>query len=100
MGRMSCCGNEPRGLLVLLYAAVLVGDQAPAPDRDRLIGRSAVRFLRIDVDGLDLAAVTPVVAEVEHVLERGARAEAESTKSRASAVDHLRLELADRKSVV
>lgn len=41
----------------------------PAPDRDGAIGKRAVFLSRIDLLGLDLATVAPVVAEGKGVLE-------------------------------
>src|SRR5207253_1962960 len=65
-----------------------------SPDRHRLLGRRAVLLLRIDIGRLDAAAMAPIVAEIEDVLELRATGEVEPVESRHGAVADLRLELA------
>src|ERR1700728_174175 len=84
----SCCSAAPwsasassqppesiRVFAVVVEASppVLVGDRPPAPDRDRLLRHDPVLLERIALLRLDGAAVLPVIAEIEDVLELLAR---------------------------
>ena len=79
---------DPNRLLFvadLADASVLVGNPAPAPSRHGDLGQLAVLFNGVAVKRRYLAMVAPVVAEVEHVLEARARANARSIASARSA---------------
>src|SRR6266540_1398136 len=78
-------------LLVLADPAVLVRNPAPAPDWHGRVGRNAVFLFGINIGRLHLAAMPPVVAEVEYVFEGHPHVEAERAERHAAAVDHLRL---------